>query len=427
MKRLALVDANNFYCSCERVFRPDLVGRPLIVLSNNDGCAVARSNEAKSLGVKMGQPFFEIRHLVREAGLVALSSNYPLYADMSQRMMDILAQYAPRQEIYSIDESFLDFTDLGEPGVNISVRMREQVDRWIGLPTCVGIGPSKTLAKLANHVAKKSLGGQAVGVCDLTALPAAQREQLVDAIDVEEVWGVGRRLASQLRAMRIGTVGQLRRAPADLIRRRFSVVLERTVRELNGEACLDLDDIAARQQIVCSRSFGAEVTQLEGLVEGITEFVAKAAERLRGQQLLAAQLQVFIRTNPFRTQQRQYSNSLVVPLVMPTDDTITLLKVAILALRHLFRPGFRYAKAGVMLFDLVRGGRQQRDLFVENDESRHRLMATIDGINARYGSGTIRIGRTETRQAWEMKQTHRTPAYTTDWSALPIVHARADM
>ncbi|MDN7919202.1 Y-family DNA polymerase [Burkholderia gladioli] len=424
MRRLALVDGNNFYCSCERVFRPDLIGRPLIVLSNNDGCAVARSSEAKQLGVKMGQPFFEIRHLVREAGLIALSSNYARYADMSQRMMDILAQYAPRQEVYSIDESFLDLTGLVEPGVTISERIRAQIEQWIGIPTCVGIGPSKTLAKLTNHVAKKELGGQASGVCDLTALPSAARDRLIDPIHVEEVWGVGRRVGAQLRAMRIGTVGQLRRAPADLIRRRFSVVLERTVRELNGEACLDIDDIAERQQIVCSRSFGAEVTQVEGLVDAMTEFVAKAAERLRGQQLLASQLQVFIRTNPFRTQPRQTSSSLVISLVVPTYDTIALLRVAILALRHIYRPGFRYAKAGVMLFDLVREGRQQRDLFAETDESRHRLMATVDGLNARYGGGTIRIGRTEARQAWEMKQTQRTPAYTTDWSALPIASAR---
>lgn len=172
MRRLALVDGNNFYCSCERVFRPDLIGRPLIVLSNNDGCAVARSSEAKRLGVKMGQPFFEIRHLVREAGLIALSSNYALYADMSQRMMDILAQYAPRQEVYSIDESFLDLTGLAEPGVTISERIRARIEQWIGIPTCVGIGSSKTLAKLANHVAKKEHGGQASGVCDLTALYA---------------------------------------------------------------------------------------------------------------------------------------------------------------------------------------------------------------------------------------------------------------
>ncbi|MEX3630003.1 MAG: DUF4113 domain-containing protein [Burkholderia sp.] len=261
-------------------------------------------------------------------------------------------------------------------------------------------------------------------MCDLSVLSAAQREQLVDPIDVEEVWGVGRRVGAQLRAMRIGTVGQLRRAPADLIRRRFSVILERTVRELNGEACLDLDDIAARQQIVCSRSFGTEVRQVEGLADAMTEFVAKAAERLRGQQLLAAQLQVFIRTNPFRTQQRQYSNSLVIPLVMPTDDTITLLKVAILGLRHIFRPGYRYAKAGVMLFDLVREGRQQGDFFADANESRHRLMAIVDDINARFGSGAVQIGRTQSRQAWEMKQMHRTPAYTTDWASLPIASAR---
>jgi nucleotidyltransferase/DNA polymerase involved in DNA repair len=256
----ALVDGNNFYVSCERVFNPKLNGQPVVVLSNNDGCVVARSNEVKALGVKMGTPWFQLKDLAKQHGIQALSSNYGLYADMSSRMMTVLGRYAPDQEVYSIDECFLGFDGFRHFDlIAHSQRMRDEVLRWVGIPVCVGIGTTKTLAKLANHCAKKNLAG-ADSVCDLTQLDDAQRSRLFATIPVNEVWGVGRRLTEQLAARNIHTVEQLRTADTETLRQAFSVVLERTVRELNGIACLDLEAVAPnKQQIISSRSFGAYV------------------------------------------------------------------------------------------------------------------------------------------------------------------------
>ncbi|ELA00822.1 DNA-directed DNA polymerase [Cupriavidus sp. HMR-1] len=424
MPTFALVDGNNFYCSCERVFRPALNGRPLIVLSNNDGCAVARSQEAKDLGIKMGVPFFQIRHLVQEAGLVALSSNYALYADMSARMMAILGQFSPVQEVYSIDECFVDLTGMGTLAGSLTVYgqlMRERVLRWIGIPTCVGIAPSKTLAKMANHIAKKNVGRPWSGVCDLTALPERDRNELLGLVEVGEVWGVGRRLRERLVADGIATALDLKRASPSFIRSTVSVVLERTVHELNGIACYGFEAEAQPQkQIICSRSFGHPVLLQEDLSIAVRDFAATAAERLRRQGLKAGQVHVFIQTSPFRKQDKQYSAAVVVPLAVPVGDTLRLVEAALAGLARLYKPGFKYAKAGVMLLDLTDRAVEQADLFAGPAPRRERLMAALDAVNDRFGRGTLRVGNVKGHQAWHMSQNAKTPSYTTEWEGLPI-------
>ncbi len=419
---LALVDGNNFYVSCERVFDPGLEGRPVVVLSNNDGCAVARSNEVKALGVKMGTPWFQMRDLAKAHGIVALSSNYALYADMSQRMMAVLGQFSPEQEVYSIDECFLGLDGFSRDLVDYGVEIRRRVRQWVGIPVCVGIGATKTLAKLANHCAKKGLAGRQ-GVCDLDALTPAQRSRLFAAIPVGEVWGVGPRLSARLDALGIAHVEALRRADARCLRREFSVVLERTVAELNGVACLTLEEIAPnKQQIMSSRSFGEYVYDLESLQEAVATYMATAAEKLRAQGSLAGRVQVYLRTNPFKVDAPQYQRGLSLPLPEASDDTLRLTRLALWGLRRIYRPGYAYQKAGVMLMDLRDAGTVQGSLF-PGGRNLSALMAVLDQVNARWGRGTLRCAAQGVRQSWRMKRERVTPAYTTDWSGLPRVLA----
>lgn len=443
---LALVDGNNFYVSCERVFRPSLVGRPVVVLSNNDGCAVARSNEAKALGVRMGQPWFQCRQLEQEHGLVALSANFALYGDMSDRMMTVVESYAPRQEIYSIDESFLDFG--GVPGdlVKTCRTMREQILAWVGIPCCVGLGSTKTLAKLGNHIAKTaerkpgSYPPELAQVCHLGALSAAALEAVLAATAVGEVWGVGPRIGAKLVEGGITTVLDLVRMDVVTVRRHFSVVLEKTVRELQGVPCISLDDEPApKQQIMCSRSFGEAVTRGRDLAEALTEFTSRAAVKLRGQHGAAGAVQIFIRTSSFRKDDPQYANSVTVPLMQPTADTPTLVHSVLHGLREIYRPGFRYAKAGVMLVDLqpqeVAQGAFDFDQPGPNASyasseakaaDRVKLMSAFDAVNLRFGRGSLQLagaGAQNKRRNWGARQDRRTPAYTTSWAELPIARA----
>lgn len=422
----AIVDGNNMYVSCERVFRPDLVGKPVIVLSNNDGCAVARSQEAKDLNVKMGQPWFQVRHLAESHGLVALSSNYALYADMSSRMMAIAGSFAPRFEVYSIDECFLDLSNmaLAVPDLTAYGRtIRQRILAWIGIPTCCGIGLTKTLAKLSNHIAKKNVGGHNwAGVCDLTALPEPEVDALLAQIQVGEVWGVGRRLRDRLTADGIDTALALKRADPTFVRSTVSVVLERTVRELNGIVCYPLEcESQPQKQIVCSRSFGAPVMAFDDLAIAVQDFASTAAGRMRKQNLKAGQVQVFIQTSSFRVKDKQYSAGLTVPLTVPTSDTLRLVAAALYGLKRIYKPGFKYAKAGVMLVELQAQGVEQGDLFAPTSDRRDRLMAALDAVNDRFGRNTVRVGNVEGHQAWHMSQNAKTPSYTTDWGDLPVV------
>ena len=430
----ALVDGNNFYVSCERVFRPSLDGRPVVVLSNNDGCAIARSNEAKALGIKMGAPWFQIRHLEETEGLVALSANFTLYGDMSDRMMSVAAGLGPVQEIYSIDESFIGLQGVRGDLTQRSRAIRERIDRWVGIPCGVGIGQTKTLAKLANYIAKTaerkpgSYPKELSQVCNLTTLPAQDLDDVLAATLVEEVWGVGRKIAAQLHEGGIHTVLDLARMDPATIRRRWSVVLERTVRELQGMQCIDLDDAPApKKEIACTRSFGQAITELPPLVEAVSEFASRAAEKLRKQGSLASQLLVFAHTSPFRPGPR-FNKSVVVPLRRPTADTGKLVWAAAMGMRRMYEPGYKMAKAGVMLLDLVPGSVLQGELDLEEEDQRDRtkLMVALDALNGRYGKGTVHsasTGGTNKGKDWGMKQERRTPQYTTRWEDVPVARA----
>jgi DNA polymerase V len=423
-RHIALIDVNNFYVSCERVFNPELHNKPVVVLSNNDGCAVARSNEVKALGITMGAPWFKFKDLAKQHGIVAYSSNYALYADMSNRVMSILRQYSPDQEVYSIDESFLDLTafksrDLLQYGQS----MRQQILQWTGLPVCVGIGPTKTLAKLANHIAKKQ--SQFNSVCNLNALAEDEVNRLFSEIDVGEVWGVGRKLAPKLQELGIHSVLDLKRANPERLRKLFSVVMEKTIRELNGTVCIELEDIAPpKKQIVSSRSFGFPVTDYNSLAESITLYVSRAAEKLRKQQSYAGSIYVYIRTSPFKEDQPFYSNGLTIPLPIPTQDTRVLVNAALWGLKQIFKPHYHYAKAGIMLSELVNAACVQTDLFsqVQMSPKSTKLMGVLDGINKKMGRESIKLASEGFKRPWKMKQGNKSPCYTTKWNELIKVY-----
>ncbi len=421
MPVFALVDCNNFYASCEKLFRPDLKDTPLVVLSNNDGCVVARSREAKLLGIKMGVPVFQIKSEMQRHGILAFSSNYALYADLSSRVMRTLEEMAPRVEVYSIDEAFLDLTGI-ESAISLvefGQQVRERIGHWIGITVCVGIAPTKTLAKLANHAAKKYPATQ--GVVDLTN-PDRQR-RLLALVPVDDVWGVGRRLSKRLNALGITTALDLANASPRAIRDQFSVVLERTVRELNGESCIELEEIPpTKKQIVCSRSFGAKVTQFELLREAVCEYATRATEKLRKEQQQAKVMTVFIRTSPFKDNEPQYSNSASGELLIPSCDTRDFIELANHLLKRIWKDGFRYAKAGVMLSDFYDPGMFQPGLFddVSTRSNSQQLMSVLDTIN-QSGAGKVFFAGQGTKQDWSMKREHLSPAYTTRWDQLPRV------
>ena len=432
----ALVDGNNFYVSCERIFRPSLNGRPVVVLSNNDGCAIARSNEAKALGIKMGAPWFQIRHLEDSHSLVALSANFVLYGDISDRMMSLAAGLGHRQEVYSIDESFVDLSGIRGDLTERSRRVRQRILQWIGIPCGIGIGPTKTLAKLANHIAKTaerkpgSYPNCHAQVCNLGAVIPPELDKLMAATEVGEVWGVGRKIAAQLQAAGVKTVLDLKCLDPAMVKLRWSVVLERTVRELQGTACMGFDDEPpSKQEIACTRSFGHSVLELREMQEAVTEFASRAAEKLRRQSSHAGQVLVFIRTSPFRVQDKQYSRSVVAPLRRPTDDTAAISQAALAGLQAIYQAGFRYAKAGVMLLDLRPASVMQHELDPEDEQqagNRGRLMQALDGVNRRYGRGALLLASAGTqgdRRNWSMKQERRTPGYTTQWGELAVARA----
>ena len=438
----ALIDGNNFYVSCERVFRPSLNGRPVVVLSNNDGCAISRSNEAKALGIRMGAPWFQIRHLEAEAGLVCLSANFALYGDMSDRMMSLAAGLGHRQEVYSIDECFVDLSGIPGDLVRRSRVIRQRLWRWIGIPSCIGLGPTKTLAKLANHIAKTaerkpgSYPMQHAQVCHLGALAPSDLADLLGRTEVGEVWGVGPRISRQWMAQGVHTALDLARLTPATARAHGGVVLERTVRELQGMPCMDIEDVPApKQQIACTRSFGQPVLQLADLRQAVTEFACRAAQKLRRQNSHAGQVLVFVRTSPFRVTP-QYSQSAIVPLRRPGADNAYITQAALAALEAIYQPGYLYAKAGVMLLDLQPAELRQGELGLDEPDAdvtallpverrgSDRLMQTLDQIEQRHGRGTVKLGSASLSTAvppiWHMKQTRRTPGYTTDWNDLAI-------
>ena len=422
MSTIALVDVNNFYVSCERVFNPKLEGRPVVVLSNNDGCVVARSAEVKALGVPMGEPWFKLKDLARKQGIIAYSSNYALYADMSNRVMEVLSLFSPAQEIYSIDECFLDLDGIPGDHTELGQKARHRVKQWVGVPVCVGIASTKTLAKLANHVAKKRDEYQ--GVCNFQVMSMSEQNDILASIEVGEVWGIGRKLNAHLQSGGIHTVKQLRDFDVTRLRSRFGVLMERTVRELRGEACIEMQDVApAKQQIISSRSFGRYVTELNELEQAISTYMTRAAEKLRRQGSVASTAHVYIRTNPHKSGETQYSPSLVMSLPHATNDTRVLVDAVIYGLHRIYREGYCYQKAGVMLSDITPESVCQGDLFQaeSSTEKSKQLMKTLDQINKKMGPGTLKLASEgASGQGWKMKRGNMSPAYTTRWAELPI-------
>ncbi|MBU2768406.1 Y-family DNA polymerase [Acidithiobacillus ferrivorans] len=427
---IALIDGNNFYVACERVFQPKLRDRPIVILSNNDGCIVSRSAEAKAMGIPMGAPWFQWKPQSARLGIVALSSNYTLYADMSARMMRILKRFSPRQEVYSIDECFLDLTGVtDDQQTALAATMRATVAREIGIPVCVGIASTKTRAKLANHIAKKTPELQ--GVCHLDQLSVQQQARHLEHWPVGDVWGVGRKIGEKLQTLGIATVAQLRDADPKRLRQRFSVQIERTVRELRGELCIPLDTgHAPRDSIQSARSFGQPVTAMEDLRAAITLYTTRAAEKLRKDGSVAGAMEVFIGTYRHRDEP-QYHPVHSVRLTVHTNDTLQMVHSAVSALQTIYQPGYRYAKAGVRLMDLHQAGKRQGDFFgmpLEQGERRSRLMQTLDTINQRFGNSACQPGISGIRQSqpWQMQRGTLSPQFTTSWSELPVVLARSD-
>jgi len=419
MAMYALADCKNFYVSSERLFRPELRGVPVVVLSNNDGCAVSRSDEAKALGVKMGQPYFQLRDLVEREGLICCSSNYALYADLSGRVMRTLRTLAPRIEVYSIDEAFLDLQGIQGDLEQLGREMRSRVLREVGIPVGVGIAPTKTLAKLANWASKK--WAATGGVVDLRD-PARQRRLLALA-EVGEVWGIGHKISARLNTMGVTTALQLADYDRKTLRRMFSVNVERTARELAGECCFDLEDgPEPKQMIACTRSFGERKHTLQELQEAVAGYATRAGEKLRGQRHLCSAVQVFIRSSPFDQRGEPYSRATCVPLAFPSADTRDLVAAALGGLQAIYRPGPDYAKAGVILMDFVEPGRFTPDLFAPAPRpGSERLMAAVDAINAKQGRGTIRPARLAVNQGFSMKRERLSPRFTTSWSELLMV------
>lgn len=390
---------------------------------------MARSNEVKALGVKMGTPWFQMQDLARKHGIVALSSNYTLYGDMSQRVMTILRDFSPDVEVYSIDESFLGLNGLAslwQSPTDLGQAIRQRVRQWTGLPVCVGIASSKTLAKLANHLAKQRPEYQ--GVCDLSVMPDHEVSQLLGTIEVGEVWGVGRNISARLHDMGITTAEALRQASPKWLRAHFGVVMERTVNELRGMSCLALEEVLPpKQQIVSSRSFGKLVLTLDELNEAVSAYTTRATEKLRHQQSVRGAVHVFLQTNRFREQDAQYHPGIIVPLPDPTCDTRLLVAAALCGLRRIYRAGYRYKKAGVMLMELLPAGQLQPTLFDPGAELAARsgkLMHALDALNRTYGRDTVMIGSAGIQQRWAMKSEKRSPRYTSRWQELPRALAR---
>ncbi|MEE9446955.1 MAG: Y-family DNA polymerase [Arenicellales bacterium] len=406
----ALIDCNNFYVSCERVFDPSLRDRPVIVLSNNDGCAIARSNEAKALGIAMGEPIHKIQKQIKDHNIAVRSANFALYGDMSNRVMAIVQAQNPRVEVYSIDESFFYCGDIPNLAT-FMIALKNQVEQWTGIPVSIGVGETKTLAKVANHIAKKS----GTGYFQLNQL---NQHSFLSRFPVGDVWGVGRKFAKRLEAMNIHTALDLQLASPLWLRERFNVVMARTQDELKGVECIALDEIEPdRKQIVCSRSFGHTVCEYDELAQAVSTFIHRAAEKMRGRHLEASVIGVAINTNPYSKVDKQYHKSGSFNLVPATSSTQALTAHALCILKRLYKSGYQYKRAGVFLSDLSRQAHHQADLFTPQIDNT--LDELIDSVNQKYGRGALvsaqLVGK---HKKWRMKQSRLSPAYTSSWQGL---------
>lgn len=417
----ALVDCNNFYCSCERLFNPSLRNKPVVVLSNNDGCAVARSNESKALGIKMGEPYFKWKHLEKSKGVKVFSSNYVLYGDMSERVMKTLEQFSPEQEIYSIDESFLRLDKVGfiDNLNEYGQKIRYTVGRDTGLPVSVGIAPTKTLSKVANHFVKRD--------ASLNGVLCLDSEETIDSylkkIKVGDIWGIGQKRAEKLESQGIFTAYQLKGLDDKWIQKNLTICGLRTAWELRGISCIDLEEVHNKKSIVVSRSFGKEVVKFEELLEAVSSFITRAGEKARKQNSKVGYMQIFITSNRFRTNTPYYSNSAGINLDPQTDDTSFLLKHGRELLKLIYNDSFSYKKAGVLLTEFSSRDEVQLDYAVNDAKflKRQKLMSTIDIFNKKENHGKIRFAQEGMKKTWDIRSEHKSPRYTTSWKEILTV------
>jgi DNA polymerase V len=413
----ALVDGNSFYCSCERIFRPDLKDRPIVVLSNNDGCIVARSREARALNIPMAAPYYSLRGLLRRHRVAVFSSNYALYGDISRRMMQVIGEFATEQEIYSIDECFLRLPGNQDSQLH-GQAIRRAVYRRVGIPTAVGIAPSKTLAKLANHIAKQQRDCR--GVFDWNSMVPERASALLQQTQLHAIWGIGNRLSERLLRHGISNAAQLRDSDPNRLRSQFGVIVERVALELRGIPSLSLEQLApAKQQIMSSRSFAQASDNPHALSASVAHHSARACEKLRAQHGVAAMISVSLRTNPNRCDLPQYRNYHCQGLAQPSADTLAITRAALAALDQIYLPGYAYQKVGVILLGIQPDTQVQHDLFSPPpDPRRVSLMQTIDRLNQQHGQGTIRVGAEALSDDWKMRQDQCSPGYTTRWDQL---------
>ena len=412
---IALIDCNNFYASCERIFNPKLIGKPIVVLSNNDGCIIARSKEAKKLGIKMGEPYFKAKNIIEKNKVEVFSSNYSLYGDISQRVMETLSSFSSEVEIYSIDEAFLGLNGFENYELKTYCNhIRQTINKWVGIPVSIGVGPTKTLSKIANNLAKKNSNYK--GVCILEN--KIEIKKALNQTSIEDVWGIGRRLSIFLKKYNIDTAHHFSEMDRGWVRKNMGVVGEKTYLELNGVSCLDLELVPSDKQSCCvSRSFSRPIEKLFDLEESISTYGSRVSEKIREEGLVAESMSIFVLTNHFNRREKQYSNSIKLHLPLPTNNSIKIVKRSLEGIRKIYRPGYKYKKAGIILYGLSRQN-VTKGLLDYDREASDSIMQTIDKINNRYGGETIKIASEGIKKIWKMKRENVSPCYTTRFDEL---------
>tara|TARA_B100001123_G_scaffold20873_1_gene23032 strand:+ start:2975 stop:4255 length:1281 start_codon:yes stop_codon:yes gene_type:complete len=419
--KIALVDCNSFYVSCERLFNPSIATKPVVVLSSNDGCVIARSTEAKALGIKMGEPYFKVKKIVKENSVKIFSTNFALYGDISRRVMKTLKQFSPQMEVYSIDEAFLDLSSIkNEKLLEHGYKIRETILKWTGIPTSIGIATTKTLSKAANYIAKKEKSGV------INLVNSKKTDDLLSEIKINDVWGVGRQLTKFYIKNGINTAYDLKNMNNGWIKKNTNVFGSRTAMELKGISCVSLEPYEEKRKNCCvSRSFGKKVTKLEELNEAITGHCLNAAEKIRLDKQIAKKITVFIRTSPFQNKKNYYANSKNIDLAIRTNDSIELVKQALIALKAIYKEGYKYQKAGIIFSDLKNINSYDKNLFsvIRNEKKREKLMKAIDYTNAKYGKHSLSIAQAGLKKMWASKRQHYSKIDTASFKFLPTVKA----
>ena len=412
---IALIDCNNFYASCERIFNPRLIGKPIVVLSNNDGCIITRSAEAKELGIKMGEPYFKAKKIIDKNNVRVFSSNYSLYGDISQRVMETLARFASDVEIYSIDEAFLGLNGFENYELSKYCKyIRRTIKQWVGIPVSIGVSTTKTLSKIANNLAKKNK--EYDGVCILKSW--FDINEALKLTPIEDVWGIGRRLSVFLKKYKINTAYDFTQLDKGWIRKNMGVVGEKTFLELCGVSCIQMELIPSDKKSCCvSRSFSKPIERIEDLEESVSSYGTRVTEKIREEGLVTDSISVFVLTNYFNKKEKQYSNSIKLQLPYPTNNSIKIVKRALEGIRKIYRKGYRYKKAGVILYGLSKA-KQTRGLLDYDRESSESIMNTMDRINERYGNSTIRLASEGIEKSWRMRRESVSPCYTTRFDDL---------